>query len=77
MNEKTKKESWISRNRYVAFVIVIGLIDFIVRGVIRGQLNPSSLVVVAIATLPASYADKKRRSNSTSCLLYTSPSPRD
>ena len=65
MNENTKKESWISRNRYVAFVIVIGLIDFIVRGVIRGQLNPSSLVVVAIATLAASYADKKRRFIST------------
>ena len=61
MNEKTKKESWIRSNRYVAFVIVVGLIDFLVRGVIRGQLNASSLVVVAIATLAASYADKKRR----------------
>ena len=61
MNEKTKKESWITRNRYVAFVIVVGLIDFIVRGVIRGQLNGSSLVAVAIAILAASYADKKRR----------------
>ena len=61
MNEKTKKESWIRSNRYVAFVIVVGLIDFVVRGVIRGQLNASSLVVVAIATLAASYADKKRR----------------
>ena len=61
MNEKTKKESWISLNRYVAFVIVVGLIDFVVRGVIRGQLNGSSLVAVAIAILAASYADKKRR----------------
>jgi hypothetical protein len=61
MNEKTKKESWITRNRYVAFVIVVGLIDFVVRGVIRGQLNGSSLVAVAIAILAASYADKKRR----------------
>ena len=61
MNEKTQKESWISRNRYVAFVIVVGLIDFVVRGVIRGQLNGSSLVAVAIAILAASYADKKRR----------------
>ena len=61
MNEKTKKESWIIRNRYVAFVIVVGLIDFVVRGVIRGQLNGSSLVAVAIAILAASYADKKRR----------------
>ena len=61
MNEKTKKESWISRNRYVVFVIVVGLIDFVVRGVIRGQLNGSSLVAVAIAILAASYADKKRR----------------
>ncbi|MBO59458.1 MAG: hypothetical protein CL440_04555 [Acidimicrobiaceae bacterium] len=61
MKEKTKKESWISRNRYVAFVIVVGLIDFVVRGVIRGQLNGSSLVAVAIAILAASYADKKRR----------------
>lgn len=61
MNEKTKKESWISRNRYVAFVIVVGLIDFVVRGVIRGQLNGSSLVAVTIAILAASYADKKRR----------------
>ncbi len=61
MNEKTKKESWISRNRYVAFVIVVGLIDFVVRGVIRSQLNDSSLVAVAIAILAASYADKKRR----------------
>ncbi len=61
MNEKTKKGSWISRNRYVAFVIVVGLIDFVVRGVIRGQLNGSSLVAVAIAILAASYADKKRR----------------
>ena len=65
MNEKTKKESWISRNRYVAFVIVVGLIDFVVRGVIRGQLNGSSLVAVAIAILAASYADKKRRFIST------------
>jgi len=61
MNEKTKKESWITRNRYVTFVIVVGLIDFVVRGVIRGQLNGSSLVAVAIAILAASYADKKRR----------------
>ena len=61
MNEKTKKGSWISRNRYVAFVIVVGLIDFVVRGVIRSQLNDSSLVAVAIAILAASYADKKRR----------------
>ena len=61
MNEKTKKESWITRNRYVAFVIVVGLIDFVVRGVIRGQLNGSSLVAVTIAILAASYADKKRR----------------
>jgi hypothetical protein len=61
MNENNKKESWRSRNRYVAFVIVVGLIDFVVRGVIRGQLNASSLVAVAIATLAASYADKKRR----------------
>ena len=61
MNEKTKKESWISRNRYVVFVIVVGLVDFVVRGVIRGQLNGSSLVAVAIAILAASYADKKRR----------------
>ena len=61
MNETTKNVSWIRRNRYVAFVIVIGLIDFVVRRVIRGQLNASSLVVVAIAALAASYADKKRR----------------
>ena len=61
MNEKTKKESWISRNRYVAFVIDVGLKDLVVRGVIRGQLNGSSLVAVAIAILAASYADKKRR----------------
>ena len=61
MNEKTKEESWITRNRYVEFVIVVGLIDFVVRGVIRGQLNGSSLVAVAIAILAASYADKKRR----------------
>ena len=61
MNEKTKKESWITRNRYVTFVIVVGLIDFVVRGVIRGQLNGSSLVAVTIAILAASYADKKRR----------------
>ena len=61
MNENTKKEAWISRNRYVAFVVIVGLIDFVVRGAIRGQLNPSSLFVVAIAALAASYADKKRR----------------
>ncbi len=61
MNENTKEESWISRNRYVVFVIVVGLVDFVVRGVIRGQLNGSSLVAVAIAILAASYADKKRR----------------
>jgi len=61
MKENPEKESWISRNRYVAFVIVVGLIDFVVRGVIRGQLNASSLVLVATATLAASYADKKRR----------------
>ena len=61
MNENTKKEAWISRNRYLAFVVIVGLIDFVVRGAIRGQLNPSSLFVVAIAALAASYADKKRR----------------
>ncbi|MDG2211145.1 MAG: hypothetical protein P8K64_04060 [Acidimicrobiales bacterium] len=61
MNENTKKDSWISRNRYVAFVITIGLIDFIVRGLIRGQLNVPSLALVAIATLAASHADKKRK----------------
>ena len=61
MKENPKKESWISRNLYVAFVIVVGLVDFVVRGVIRGQLNASSLVLVATATLAASYADKKRR----------------
>ncbi|CAI8313893.1 MAG: Uncharacterised protein [Acidimicrobiales bacterium AG-410-I20] len=61
MNGNTKKDSWVSRNRYVAFVITIGFIDFIVRGLIRGQLNVPSLALVVIATLAASHADKKRK----------------
>tara|TARA_B100000131_G_scaffold184389_1_gene177710 strand:- start:919 stop:1101 length:183 start_codon:yes stop_codon:yes gene_type:complete len=57
-------KTWILKNRYLSLVIVIGITDFIVRGAIRGHYNGSALILVAIATLAANYADNNRISSS-------------